>query len=586
MKHINSINKNDLTNLIKKKIYETFEEGGTFNIYDRDDNGLYLNNYNYHNDDNNMYLDFSNYGNKLPGNNTWTEVPQDYPINTSKNYEKLKSKSPRDSHPTDDIVLGPNNKYYMPTKKSFGTGDVVRNSNHKRLCTFLKTPYGDIKCYNLSDLGNTNPTILAHYYKGKNMNAGNFNLKGRDMNKLPGGIKSYLKDMIQLVKNIPDLASFNPTYITYPQSSSAFNGQISLLLKKFVYPNATILGGKDLINPETGSADDRALTKHQTWGFSYKGFAQFIQDELKNFKYNSQIIKVDGLCFDIAKEFCGIVKYGLGKSLYNIFNKRGRRPTGLALYKKIETYIDSEYTKLINVLQQENFQYINNNYLSFDFIFLYTIRLFAEQGIVFYVKRNRNGYNVNYSAATSGYIYQSIANFQQAMLNGDITFNPQAIVEKYSQTTSIKDLSKIQRFALVDQFNGSKFLNDKDNSNIKVLIIDDNYATGVSLKNAAIAVYQQGVPIENIICLTPGDMNSSGSGAAGYIGDIPTNAAEAQVYNKYINNFYDANDLTPEDIERLQGLQHSGLGKNLKNGVYQNQTHKKAQEIYNNINLK
>lgn len=79
--------------IIKESINKVLSEGGSFYIKGRNDDGTYQNDYKYNNKDKNLYLNFSNYGNKLKGNDTWTEVPNDYQINKDKNYPQINNKN-------------------------------------------------------------------------------------------------------------------------------------------------------------------------------------------------------------------------------------------------------------------------------------------------------------------------------------------------------------------------------------------------------------------------------------------------------------------------------------------------------------
>lgn len=560
--------------IIKESINKVLSEGGSFYIKGRNDDGTYQNDYKYNNKDKNLYLNFSNYGNKLKGNDTWTEVPNDYQINKDKNYPQINNKNyTKKSTPTDDIHLGPDGKYYMPTIKKFGRGDNVYKNTDKKLLQTIPTPYGKLKCYNLSLLGDTNPTMLAHYYKGKDINAGNFQLKGREMNKLPGNFKSYLKDMVDLVNQIPELKNFNPNYITYPQSSSGFNGQICLILKRFIYPNATILGGSDLINPDTGAPDDRALNKQQTWDFNYNGMYAFIEDELKTLKINHPEIRKDAIHGQLCKEFCNIVVYKLGKDLCNLY-KSNNIISPQKLYVYLVKFIKKERSLFIKIMKQNTNNFDSNNqFLSLDFIIRYVIRLLTKG------KNNASYYGKKQFNKNSYQIFSSRKNLKNSIYNGDLKINVDNIVKKFSETDTIKKFNKIQRFCLTKQFSGSKFLDNKDNSNVRVLVIDDNYSTGASIKNAAIALCEQGVNINNILCLSPGDMGKTATGSAGWTSDLPIQSSEGIIYNLYKQGKYNNYNLDKTDTDSFLRLtQLDRKGKLDADG------HKYFRDIYNKRN--
>ena len=86
-----------------------------------------------------------------------------------------------------------------------------------------------------------------------------------------------------------------------------------------------------------------------------------------------------------------------------------------------------------------------------------------------------------------------------------------------SQKTSIEEFDSIQRLSIDKQF-GFKPNNDDgtsqithEHNNAKVVIVDDNYATGASLRNAAQVLMDNGFLAKNIITLTPGDMGGAGN---------------------------------------------------------------------------
>jgi hypothetical protein len=98
-------------------------------------------------------------------------------------------------------------------------------------------------------------------------------------------------------------------------------------------------------------------------------------------------------------------------------------------------------------------------------------------------------------------------------------------------------------------------------SNVRVLVIDDNYSTGASIKNAAIALCEQGVNINNILCLSPGDMGKTATGSAGWTSDLPIQSSEGIIYNIYNQGKYNNYNLDKTDTDtflRLKQLDHKG----------------------------
>jgi hypothetical protein len=79
-----------------------------------------------------------------------------------------------------------------------------------------------------------------------------------------------------------------------------------------------------------------------------------------------------------------------------------------------------------------------------------------------------------------------------------------------------------------------------------VVIIDDNYATGASLRNSAQVLIDNGFLAKNIITLTPGDMGGAYQGGK-QGASIPHQNAEADLVHKIVNGRIEGYDkIDPE----------------------------------------
>jgi hypothetical protein len=110
------------------------------------------------------------------------------------------------------------------------------------------------------------------------------------------------------------------------------------------------------------------------------------------------------------------------------------------------------------------------------------------------------------------------------------------LIRNAEKTDAIKNYAIVPRLSIYNQF---KFNDNVDlskySSKGRYLIIDDNYASGASIRNAAKLLHDGlGVPYENIKALTPGDMGGAATGGAQ--GEkIATYAAEGELVNSFRN---------------------------------------------------
>ena len=159
------------------------------------------------------------------------------------------------------------------------------------------------------------------------------------------------------------------------------------------------------------------------------------------------------------------------------------------------------------------------------------------------------------------------------------SFNMPKLAEIANKSIAIKDYSLAARLSFLSQFRLDNGLKDKIKDDMKktkeiprFLVIDDNFSSGVSLKNAAKAIHEAlGIPYSNIMALTPGDMGQPSSGSQKYEQNPIFNA---EGYLKYL---LDRCEQDSEDgIEDFNNLLKRYLGLDENNEV--------DREIFNKIN--
>ena len=151
----------------------------------------------------------------------------------------------------------------------------------------------------------------------------------------------------------------------------------------------------------------------------------------------------------------------------------------------------------------------------------------------------RRGTNSNNNSVLGGYV-SNINSLVNAFKNGIFDLNMKGVFEKAYSTDTVKNYPYVSRMSLFNQFDLSdKIRNYPVKPKDRILIIDDNYATGASFKNAANVIHEKlGIPYENIKALTPGDMGTASM--AGRRGpSVAFNAAEANLIRMYQRGEYD-----------------------------------------------
>ena len=96
-------------------------------------------------------------------------------------------------------------------------------------------------------------------------------------------------------------------------------------------------------------------------------------------------------------------------------------------------------------------------------------------------------------------------------------------------------------------------------------IIDDNYASGASLRNVVKLLIEKGFSANNIICMTPGDMNGASTGGK-QGADIPIQDAEGKLANDVVNgriSFDDNGNITKDDTDSEMNTYLKNLSKRL-----------------------
>jgi hypothetical protein len=491
---------------------QLLNEGGIFHVTSIDKNGDMNATYEYvddlHTQDKNarnLYIDFDCLRSH-PHSKDWVEYPLSWPIDKSKSYETLKNNAPRPPKKNDEKVKS-YGKFYMPKRVKLGTGDNIKKIEY----SFTMDNGETIPCYNLSHLGNTHPTMLAHFYKGKPVS---YNTHKITAVGDPRNLIKYLENLRLLIEDFPQIKNFNANYIIFPQSSSKFNDAIAKYIKRYVYRNAIIL-------------PSNSIYKLKVWEINYNTLVNLSLEELNSTKgiYNAQVKKYSGKSRDyifrktilqraeemmainifrsIAK-FCNTLDYG--DSSYEKCN--------IIVWNKIETLFNIEFNKLQLALSENNIEQVDK-----EEVFLRVLnRIFTSYATYKFGKKAKGLREELYSS------YETLKN-AFCSPNPLIFLNYDKIISNNKNDT-IKNYDKIQRFSLSKQFelnsDVEKQLVDK---NSRFIIIDDNYATGVSLRNAAQLLLNKGFLAKNIITLTPGDMGTASTGGK-QLADVPFFGAE------------------------------------------------------------
>ncbi len=509
--------------------------------------------------DKGLYVDFSRSGLKYhPASKDWVEYPEIWGVDKEKDYETLDNKNPRPAERGDEILKGYGGKYYMPTKKYFGNGDNIKVIKKPLVISATEVVY----CYNLAELGSTNATMVAHYYKGKDST---YNGSKRiTLNGSEGKYENlfgYIKNMIKIINTEPEISEFNPNYIVYPQSSSPFNGTIAKALKKYIFPNAEI-------------KPNNWMEKLKSWEYDYDDLLNLTKYEVnkKGKKYSNDKQVMDKLTlYTFLGHVKDLITRKVEKGIYDIVLKyyplksKGRPSNpfryNAEIFNEVETLYMSEFNKAELSLAKNG---INMSVLDVRYIFLEIMRnilsknnlgLFSSD----YSRQNakkRGGREKLFASRDTLYRHFTSRNpsicfdvykIRQAAKNGDNLTND-----------SIKHYSNTGRLAIKGQFR----INDENINNIdknaRFVIIDDNFASGASLRNAAKLLVDMGFSHKNIICITPGDMGQAADGGEKGV-KVPYNNAEGRVAYEYMNNM---TDIKPSETS----INHlSKLNQQLKN---------------------
>jgi hypothetical protein len=578
------VNKNEYEELYNKCISaielneSAVGEGGVFHVNNIGKDGSMNTSYEYLDDINNtdpsnrnVYVDFSNSGLKYhPASKDWVEIPKSWSdrVHQDKDYEKL-GKKPRPITSKDKgmvIAQGHKGKFYMPTRQNRGQGDNIGI----RKAILPITSDIQIPCYNLSLLGRdpSTATMLAHMYKGK---PSSFSRHYQmTTNGLPQNIKSYLSNMANLFKNDAELSSFVPDYIVYPQSSSGFNNLIAKSLR-YIYPNAKIL-------------DKDSITKIKVWGVNYDTLVDLTMKDLPNGVYrgsysryqNNEYLQKQIISNTIYRSAQQLITNSICRSLNNIIsgesvlqaNNKAQR--NAEIFAQLENVFNREYDLLSQAMNKKELTAPNK------------VEMFRIVLNMIFTNQNYGRYSLKYIGKNSlknggrEALYYSIDAFKKAFIktNPDIDLNFEKIKELAQKNDTIKNYDANQRFAIKGQFKLSQQASNTIDANSKILILDDNYATGVSLRNAAILFLERGIPQQNIITMTPGDMGSASTG--GKRGsDVPFFDAEGRLANDYVNGKLDTTQidnnmgefLTNKNKSLEKNIGHSKRNKLVNNGV-------------------
>lgn len=601
------------------------DEGGVYSINNirkgRNSPNTYMDaDYNWNNDngDDGVYADYTPYGRQKgllnPLNANWIQLKNNMPYSAQKSarYKQISDADMPNYNPTsDDEFIRHNGILYMPTKRRImqGKGDVIKDKltpDKIYISTDLKGQKTFINCYNLTKLGVNNTklaTMIAHTYKGKEAGYGdvnNFKLR------VTGNLirNEYAKKITELIKNTRELYNFNPTYIIFPQSSSKFNDYIAEFLHKDVYPNAKMLP-RDI------------LKKVDLWEFDYKDIiyqtienAESKDNRTKYRKVYSQYpqLKQDFLTESLIRRLTEILSNKLARALNGIiksvspdeikrikpgtpecppfinnFNNRflQKRGVGLSddekyrayLLEKIWFFITDDISEIEVALERTNFLDEEEIQKFKERLLLLTFQAtFRRNDVGTFVGRfsSRGGEDRTQN-------FSDIGTFDNSFVEGNIKINYDGIAKIAASNDTIKNYDKPTRLGLKNQFqfNNDYEINGMFKPSDRFIIIDDNYASGASIRNAARVIMELGIPANNIIGFTPGDMGGASSG--GKMGaDIPENSAEEYLaYNHVKNNAYQ--DL-PLNVQQI--LQNT-YGKLNKDALHAMQNRTRARQAGN-----
>lgn len=558
-------------------------EGGIFHVTSIDKNGDMIATYEYvddiHSQDKrskNLYIDF-NCLKTHPRSKYWVEYPSSWALDTSKTYETLKNNNPRPPKENEELVKS-YGKFYMPKIIKLGTGDNIKKIEY----TFTMDNGETIPCYNLSSLGSHKPTMLAHFYKGKpiSYNKHKINAVGD-----PHNLIKYIQNMRLLIEDFPQIKNFNANYIVFPQSSSKFNDAIAKYIKRYVYRNAIIL-------------PTNSIAKLKVWEINYETLINLSLKDLNdvNGLYSAQVKKYNGKSRDYifrktilqrAEEMMAInIFRSVSKFCNSIdFEDSSYEKRNILVWNKMEFLFNEEFKKLQTALSKYNIEQVD-----YEEVLLRVFnRILTSRDYVSY-KLGEKGEGLREK------LFSSYNTLKQAFCSRQplVMFKYDKI-RANSKNDTIKNYDNIQRFSISKQFelnsDVEKQIVDK---NSRFIIIDDNYATGASLRNAAQLLLNKGFLAKNIITLTPGDMGTASTGGKRGA-DVPFFNAEADfAYNLNKGRIpFDVDSNTrahAEHVFKVTKNDHLHKKRNNISDLYYNNKQKNTQQNSepqktNNVNI-
>ena len=504
-----------------------------------------------------------------PMDNRWVKVEQEWqkPTHKESDLETLDNNSPRP--PREDyyseLTKGYEGSYYMPKLQKIDKGD-----NIKLIKASFTMKTGEvIPCYNLSLLGDSKSgagmsvqTMMAHFWKGKLLNYKKNTDVKIQAKGTPRNVHIYLMNMVNLVRNTPEIANFNADYIAFPESSSTFNDYIAKYLKRYIFPNAVILRNGTIPKLDTWEMDFgsmimmtvKDMTEKGGQGYSTHNKYAHNKEWSDYLVYNTILSRAK----EIFKNFIlSNVKTECERKEYS-----GSRKERYELWDKIESYYKTEYERFNKALIEKGFPELN-----YDKFFLTVLWDTLRGGFFEWAK----GYGHNVKKIP---VFNSVKAVRNAFRGQIVYIDTDKLYDNGKQKkTSVKEFDSIQRLSIDKQF-GFKPNNEDGTSQVthehqtaRVVIVDDNYATGASLRNAAQVLMDNGFLAKNIITLTPGDMG--GASNAGKQGaDVPHQNAEADLIHKIVNGRIggtaDIDDETMQGFRDKHEELHSGNTKKSK----------------------
>lgn len=275
-------------------------------------------------------------------------------------------------------------------------------------------------------------------------------------------------------------------------------------------------------------------THPEIWGEDYRALVRLEEvPEIEN-----ALAKID-------------TKYGTDEvSKMNHFVKNGEMSSEERLYliDNIQDYFMSEIDRFNEAAKETKLPLNFNNATLSEEILLSIFR-----NIVGHTKgKKENGEMVEapmvkvksgVGARTNEGISQYLSNyetFRNAFVNGIFSFNMSGVLSNSKKTDTVKNYPYVSRMSLFNQFEFSDKINKYPiKPEDRVLIIDDNFATGASFKNAANVIHDGlGIPYNNIKALTPGDMGTASFGGKKGAA-LAYNVAENYVLQKFKSGAFD-----------------------------------------------